>query len=183
MRRASVVAPVGKCQCGCGGDTAIARTTWEPFGHVKGEPKKYLRGHGTRLSNVDYLEEDRGYKTPCWIWQRARSKAGYGLTKVNGKTFNAHRVYYERVHGPQLFNVKIDHLCRIRECVNVEHLEGVTNAVNSRRGNMTRLRPKDLEQIKAMRAAGIMYVRIADAFDITPQHASVICRGKTWVVP
>jgi hypothetical protein len=38
-----------------------------------------VRGHAQRLSPIDYLSEDRGYETPCWIWQRGKDGDGYGV--------------------------------------------------------------------------------------------------------
>ncbi len=46
--------PYGYCHCGCGGKTAIAKQTDRAKGHVRGEPKKYLRGHQGRRLGVDY---------------------------------------------------------------------------------------------------------------------------------
>lgn len=40
--------PYGKCQCGCGQDTAIAEATVEAYGHTRGEPKRFRRGHSYR---------------------------------------------------------------------------------------------------------------------------------------
>ncbi len=42
----------------------------------------------------------------------------------------AHRVYYERVHGPIPDGLDLDHLCNQRDCVNPEHMESVTRSVN-----------------------------------------------------
>ena len=41
---------------------------------------------------------------------------------------------YEDANGPIPDGLVIDHLCRIPSCVNPEHLEAVTPAVNNRRG-------------------------------------------------
>lgn len=40
--------PYGYCHCGCGQKTAIAKQTSSQFGHVKGEPVKYIHGHHFR---------------------------------------------------------------------------------------------------------------------------------------
>ena len=45
----------------------------------------------------------------------------------------AHRVAWEDARGPIPDGLTIDHLCRVRNCVNVEHLELVTIAENNRR--------------------------------------------------
>jgi len=72
----------------------------------------------------------------CWLWIGAITKNGYGnfwLTDVKSNVF-AHRWAYERLRGPIPTGLVIDHLCRVRHCVNPEHMEPVTIRVNSLRG-------------------------------------------------
>jgi hypothetical protein len=33
------------CECGCGRPTSIAKKTNKTFGHIKGQPMRYVRGH------------------------------------------------------------------------------------------------------------------------------------------
>ena len=69
--------PIGLCQCSCGGRTPLAKTTSRKEGRIKGEPLRFLPGHQNR-KRVRVLEEDRGYVTPCQIWQLAQNADGYG---------------------------------------------------------------------------------------------------------
>jgi hypothetical protein len=46
----------------------------------------------------------------------------------------AHRVSYEALIGPIPVGLQLDHLCRIRSCVNPDHLEPVSASVNAKRG-------------------------------------------------
>lgn len=39
----------GLCECGCGEPTPIARRNHTAYGWVKGQPMRYLRGHGHRI--------------------------------------------------------------------------------------------------------------------------------------
>lgn len=78
---------------------------------------------------------------PCWIWTGTvyRSKTpsytdGYGTFKVSGRMFGAHRWSYVCLVGPVPASLHLDHLCRVRHCVNPDHLEPVTCAENLLRG-------------------------------------------------
>lgn len=69
----------------------------------------------------------------CWVWSARIDRHGYGVWSVNGRTLGAHRVMYERFHGPVPAGLEIDHLCRVRHCVNPTHMEAVTHSENLRR--------------------------------------------------
>jgi len=70
----------------------------------------------------------------CWLWT-ASTVRGYGSFGANGVVVRAHRWSYERIVGPVQPGLQLDHLCRIRRCVNPAHLEPVAQATNVRRGN------------------------------------------------
>ncbi|WP_076124814.1 HNH endonuclease [Mycobacterium sp. IS-836] len=65
---------------------------------------------------------------------------GYGQFSFNGKNGYAHRYAWEREHGPIPNGLTVDHLCRVRCCVNVDHLELVDGPENTRRGVAARPR-------------------------------------------
>lgn len=69
----------------------------------------------------------------CWIWTAARDSSGYGLCWHAARYKLAHRVVYELLVGAIEPGLQLDHLCRVRECVNPEHLEPVTPRENVRR--------------------------------------------------
>ena len=78
--------------------------------------------------------EDAGYKTPCLTWTASKTATGYGRIRWQRETRYAHRVAYEVLVGPIPEGLTIDHLCRNRACVNVDHLEPVTQGENALRG-------------------------------------------------
>lgn len=73
---------------------------------------------------------------PCWIWTAGRrGPDGYGgFTPTRKRTVFAHRYAYELLVGPIPDGLELDHLCRVRPCVNPSHLEPVTHRENVMRG-------------------------------------------------
>lgn len=70
----------------------------------------------------------------CLRWTGAHSPTGYGYLKYpGGPTGNVHRMAYEVFVEPIPEGLEIDHLCRVRDCINVDHLEVVTHKENVRR--------------------------------------------------
>lgn len=71
----------------------------------------------------------------CWLWKGAKIRDGYGSLRVDGRSALAHRVAWELFRGPIPDGLTLDHLCRVRHCVNPDHLEVVTFRENVLRGN------------------------------------------------
>lgn len=76
--------------------------------------------------------------TGCWLWTGGKSDVGYGQLsdRSTGKKrmAKAHRVSYELTNGPIPDGLVIDHLCRVRHCINPAHMEPVTIRENTIRG-------------------------------------------------
>lgn len=75
----------------------------------------------------------------CLVWTAATMANGYGIFTVYhedaGRFRNilAHRWAYQNAHGPIPDGLEIDHLCRVRNCVRIEHLQAVPHRENQRR--------------------------------------------------
>ena len=72
----------------------------------------------------------------CWLWLAAVNKSD-GYARFNGgdtNTRNAHAVSYEHFKGAVPKGYHVDHLCRVRSCVNPDHLEAVPARINLLRG-------------------------------------------------
>lgn len=70
----------------------------------------------------------------CWLWISSLKPAGYGEFHYLGRIEYAHRWLFERTNGPIPAGHDLDHLCRVRSCVNPEHLEPVIRRINTARG-------------------------------------------------
>ncbi|WP_367138917.1 MULTISPECIES: HNH endonuclease signature motif containing protein [Streptomyces] len=70
----------------------------------------------------------------CWLWVGFIDRYGYGKFKLSGRSVLAHRWAYEHYVGSIADGLVLDHLCRVRHCVNPEHLEAVTARTNTARG-------------------------------------------------
>lgn len=126
--------PFGLCHCGCGEKATLATKTSTRDRTVKGQPVRFLPSHHMRTwSGPKYVVEDRGYETPCWIWQGKLNSSGYG----------PHVREWEKVNGPVPAGRQLDHLCRVRVCINIDHMEPVTpreNTLRSANPEITRQR-------------------------------------------
>lgn len=73
----------------------------------------------------------------CILWTGYRARSGYAYITRDHVPMLAHRVAYEELVGPIPSGLTIDHLCRVRHCVNPEHMEPVTIGVNVRRRQLS----------------------------------------------
>lgn len=174
--------PRGLCQCGCGRETTIAKKPDPIRGTKTGEPNWYLTGHHRRKSPVDYTVEDRGFETPCWIWQGSRDGTGYGQKFLpGGKVVPAHRHMYEAVYRAIPEGLVLHHRCEQKACVNPDHLMPVTQAENLRFGPNVKLTAADAAEIKRLaQATDMTQVQIGALFGITGAHVCSILQDKYW---
>ena len=105
---------------------------------------------------AEYTRHGRGYKgtleerfwrkvnktETCWLWVAGKNDEGYGNFSVSGRACKAHRVAWELLVGPIPDGMVVDHDhqqrgCGNSSCVNPDHLQLVTRAVNKQRGRGT----------------------------------------------
>jgi hypothetical protein len=178
-----IIIPIGLCQCGCGRATPLVKHNDRRNRVPKGSSRSYLQGHSRRKHGVmcDYVVEDRGYKTECWIWQRGQSD-GYGRIwdADEQKEVKAHRYFYLKSGKTILDGLVLDHLCKVTLCVNPDHLEPVTNVENSRRAMNFRLDAEKVERIRHLHTVGVKYAEIGRIYNVSQQHVRNICLGRKW---
>lgn len=85
------------------------------------------------LSRIE-TKIERITESGCWIWNGYINPHGYGIIFVHGKRERTHRTMYELLRGSIPSGLQLDHLCRVRCCVNPAHIEAVTKKVNVLRG-------------------------------------------------
>jgi hypothetical protein len=146
---------------------------------VKGEPMRFVGGHNRRIRER-YRVEDRGYKTPCWIWLLSKDENGYGRMHVEGKSPQAHRGYYEDARGPIPDGKQLDHLCRNRDCVNPGHLEPVTNTENSHRGANPKLSMVKAREVRRLASQGATQRAIARQFGVSQTTIWLTVNDQRW---
>jgi len=70
--------------------------------------------------------------TGCWLWDSHVSKVGYGRFGIGRVVHEAHRVAYKLFKGEIPSGLCVDHMCKVRSCVNPEHLRLLSREENTR---------------------------------------------------
>lgn len=122
-----------------------------------------------------WIEKNCGYETPCHIWTRGTSR-DYGWDHT-GRRY-AHRVAWERVNGPA-GHMHVHHLCGTKLCVNVDHLELISQQDHRRLHQRTNKRPSRLnrEAVDDIRGSDATLQVMADKYGISKAYASLVRRG------
>lgn len=109
----------------------------------------------------------------CWLWTGQVGNRGYGQFKYrlgpqDCRSAYVHRFAYELLVGPIPDGLHLDHLCRVRLCVNPAHLEPVTNLENTMRS----LRSRGQEPGKCING----HEKTPDNTYVVPRTGSRVCR-------
>lgn len=84
-------------------------------GSVEGAPEPPPPRHAPRRGDFwEYVDKTAG---GCWLWT-GNVNHGYGRVRRGTHTAYAHRMAYELLVGPIPDGLELDHLCRVRHCVN-----------------------------------------------------------------
>lgn len=143
--------PTARTCIECGSTRYYARQRCQTcYGRYRRQQKRagtftLITVHGAALEKLaDCIEPG---PDGCVLYTGCLINTGYGQISVNGVQTLAHRAIYELTVGPIPDGMVIDHTCHNRDpecmggdtclhrrCINVEHLEPVTGAENTRRG-------------------------------------------------
>lgn len=117
----------------------------------------------------------------CYLWMGYLDQKGYGRIKINGKSFKAHKFAYEHFIGPVAEGLELDHLCRIRCCVNPWHLEPKLHSENVRCGDQAKLSWVEVDKIRQIYSeSNKTYKELAVQFNVYHGTIARVIREETW---
>jgi hypothetical protein len=96
---------------------------WKKYGDPLAG-RTYTKGWAEAIERYTRTDGD------CIIWIGARSRHGYGNYGHGGSSKLAHRVAWAEAGRPLDAETDLDHACRNRACINVDHLRPATQALN-----------------------------------------------------
>lgn len=76
-------------------------------------------------------------EAPCWLTTKNLTNGGYSTMRATpgSNPILTHRYMWTVMRGPIPPGLEIDHLCKVRNCVNPQHMELVTHRENLLRGD------------------------------------------------
>jgi len=131
--------------------------------------------------------------TSCWLWTgpRFNTRQDYGRVNCCRLVIPAHRFAYELFVGAVPARQLVRHTCDNQKCVNPEHLIPGTHKDNMKdmvvRGREAHLRGEThgmakltAKDVRAIRANGGPYKKIAASFGVSGTLIGLIKRRRIW---
>ena len=148
------------------------------------------RGHPDPVQRF-WSYVDRTGPGGCWIWTGTLEPSGYARFRDNYTRTGVHRYAYELLVGQIPDGLQLDHLCKVRHCVNPDHLEQVTGAENTRRREDLRGSAHGCAVLTESDVRSILYelrhhsyhgigVDLAARYGVTKMTISAIKHGRLW---
>jgi len=187
----------GFCHCGCGKKTRISQENHKTFGYIKGEPRRFIKGHQSkRDSKLRFWEKvDKRGPNDCWEWT-GTTQLGYGHINRKGKRIGANRFSWEIHNGPIPDGLFVCHNCPggdCRACVNPAHLwlgthgdnmrdmfEKGTNPFGEQSGASVLLESQVKEIRLRYAQGGISHRALAAGYDVSKSAISSVIWRRTW---
>ena len=138
----------------------------------------------------------------CWEWQ-AGTRTGYGVIKISGRQFQAHRLSWVMAYGEIPNTLFICHHCDNRACVNPRHFFLGTHADNIRdayyKGRIkvpkslgrrfgkgeehpnSKLTESDVKEIRQLyQGGGVTYRNLSEYYGVDHTLIYQVVRRKRW---
>lgn len=170
--------------------SAIAKTYSRHHKSVKNQ--LIQQGIGGFRTKINHSTKEIGYnyfviknENGCWGWSGSIMNKGYGCFSVHYKSMLAHRVSYE-IHKGECAGKFVCHTCDNPICTNPEHLflgtqlENMTDCIEKGRHGRSKLKIKDVIEIKKMLQDGLRNQEIASKYGVVRKAISRIRSGSTW---
>lgn len=121
----------------------------------------------------------------CWEWGGYRNPQGYGVLRLMGRPFRAHRLSWELNRGEIPPRLLVCHKCDNPPCVNPDHLFLGTHRVNSadsatkgRQGK--KLSEQNVKEIIDLYNYGLSQKDISKLYGVVPSTINYILNGTDW---
>ncbi len=144
--------------------------------------------------DAQFISTSGPLDTPCLIWQRGKTTAGYGMfSGDNGLTYT-HREAWERLFGRIPNGKQVLHHCDTPACGNTDHLylgghkenaddrearDQGNHAFGERCGNVV-LNPIYVDRIRDLSRHGVSQRQIAKWLNKTRGCVRAVIDGRTW---
>ena len=190
-----LTAPYGKCQCGCGERTDLAKKTDMRRHIARGKFNRFVQNHHSKrsLSDLFWSNVVAGDKDVCWEWQGFLLD-GYGVITRASETVRAHRASYEMHKGPIPEGFFVCHACDNRRCVNPDHLfagtpndnaqdmirKGRDRKVAGEQSPHAKLTTMEVLEIRALRKLGAIRREVAERFGVSLALIDKVASRQAW---
>lgn len=149
--------------------------------------RRILRRMGVNTNPTRTRPLEQSYavdvETGCWLWTAQLDRKGYPVAWNPDDATNrrAHRLLYERTCGPIPDGMQLDHLCRVRRCVNPVHMQPVTNAENQQRGAKAKVTADQVREMRRLYTEGLLTQdALAVNYGIHVETVRGILKRKSW---
>ena len=92
---------------------------------------------------TDCITPDGGYPT-----QDGYIRVLTKLRRLGGLLKMRHRIEWEKVNGPIPDGYEIDHMCKVRACCNVDHLQCLSRSKHKSKDNAERYKDREIAILK-----------------------------------
>ena len=144
----------------------------------------------------DILKDTTTLENGCMVWNKSRTKGGYGQKGMNGTKYYTHRLVCEIVHGAPESKQEVLHSCDNPPCCNPNHLAWGTrkqnvadmlakgrnrsNGPSGENHGMSKLTRMDVVEIRILSKNGFVLTDLAKMYGVSAAQIHLIVTRKEW---